>query len=442
MGENYQQVAKRGSITADIGQYKAFTIADFVEDVAYSWMQLIFAAGGTKKYVIVDDETVRGMELHSRKAMKVKTASKPELEEECRKRRKTYDCEEDVVSNDGDRDELRCLVEGDMLEDSFGTEYELRNEEDDVSESELSMESKCGGFEGSTERNGVDEGMCTIGEGEEPSGGQYRSKGRRVTSATEDKCKVEARRHSSQIQSRVAVVEESDVVLRLRCTIKKLMVLNARATVTGVLFPRTPYGTVWEMLHHVEDIEGMSEYNWAEVVWRVVVETIEDTQKKLCAGPLTKVQLNDLCLLIQGWLSVDERLRHARDVYLLEKKAHKSARKEMQMLRDQVAHIEGKLKTSSNGRGRELGSSADIEAADESKWGSTVEHLHDVRYAREGTADVGGLVNEAGEKCDNEVGGVDACDEVQRQGNDVVNGDNGDGDRELEASSIRGEENE
>lgn len=45
---------------------------------------------------------------------------------------------------------------------------------------------------------------------------------------------------------------------------------------SGVLFPRTPYGASWGMLYYVEDIEGMGQYNWAEAVWRVVAEMIED----------------------------------------------------------------------------------------------------------------------------------------------------------------------
>jgi len=68
---------------------------------------------------------------------------------------------------------------------------------------------------------------------------------------------------------------------------------------SGILFPGTPYGAAWGMLRYVEDIQRMGEYNWPQAVWRFVVETIEDTQKKLCAGPLTEVQLNGFCLLIQ-----------------------------------------------------------------------------------------------------------------------------------------------
>jgi len=49
----------------------------------------------------------------------------------------------------------------------------------------------------------------------------------------------------------------------------------------------------------VEDIDRMGEYAWAEAVWRVLVETIEDTQRKLYEGPISEVQLNGLCVLIQ-----------------------------------------------------------------------------------------------------------------------------------------------
>ena len=68
---------------------------------------------------------------------------------------------------------------------------------------------------------------------------------------------------------------------------------------SGVLFPRTPYGAAWTLLQYVEDMNAMGEYAWAEAVWRVLVETIEDTQKKLSESPLSEVQLNGFCVLIQ-----------------------------------------------------------------------------------------------------------------------------------------------
>ncbi|KAJ8438435.1 hypothetical protein Cgig2_004545 [Carnegiea gigantea] len=45
----------------------------------------------------------------------------------------------------------------------------------------------------------------------------------------------------------------------------------------------------------------MGEWERKEIARRVVVDSIEDTQRKLCRGPLSKVQLNGLCLLIQVW---------------------------------------------------------------------------------------------------------------------------------------------
>ena len=58
---------------------------------------------------------------------------------------------------------------------------------------------------------------------------------------------------------------------------------------SGVLFPRTPYRAAWSMLHYVEDVDGMAGYAWAEVMWRVLVEMMEDTQRKLVDGPLSEV---------------------------------------------------------------------------------------------------------------------------------------------------------
>ncbi|KAJ8425145.1 hypothetical protein Cgig2_032651 [Carnegiea gigantea] len=77
--------------------------------------------------------------------------------------------------------------------------------------------------------------------------------------------------------------------------------LYAFIVLSGVLFPRTPYGAAWSLLRYVDDVEGMGQYAWAEAVWQVVVDFIEDTQRKLCRGPLSEVQLNGLCLLIQVW---------------------------------------------------------------------------------------------------------------------------------------------
>ncbi|KAJ8447855.1 hypothetical protein Cgig2_011990 [Carnegiea gigantea] len=183
--------------------------------------------------------------------------------------------------------------------------------------------------EGYREHIGGDEGRCTSAREEGASGGQWRGR-------------VKARRGSRENQCLVAVMEGSDVVLPSRCTIKKLVRLNERMNVRQreavrgtTLAPFLEYPDIgmerhltlelikcwvpqWKAFRvggrrvpfSVFDIAlltgllaighiRMGEYNWAQAVWRVVVDTIEDTQKKLCAGPLIEVQLNGFCLLNQ-----------------------------------------------------------------------------------------------------------------------------------------------
>ncbi|KAJ8446969.1 hypothetical protein Cgig2_006597 [Carnegiea gigantea] len=77
------------------------------------------------------------------------------------------------------------------------------------------------------------------------------------------------------------------------------LMLYAFILLSDVLFPRTPYGAAWSLLRYVDDAEGMGQYAWADAIWQVVVDSIEDMQRKLCHGPLSEVQLNELCLLIQ-----------------------------------------------------------------------------------------------------------------------------------------------
>jgi len=80
--------------------------------------------------------------------------------------------------------------------------------------------------------------------------------------------------------------------------------LYAFIVLSGVFFPRTPYGAAWSLLRYVDDVDGMGQYAWVEAIWQMVVESIEDTQRKLTRGPLSEVQLNGLCLLIQVRLFV------------------------------------------------------------------------------------------------------------------------------------------
>ena len=91
---------------------------------------------------------------------------KLEIEVERRKRGRTNDREDSVPCSDGEREDLRCLFEGEMGEDSSGTEYEPDNKDERVSETVLLLESEYSVDEGCSERIRGDEGMCTFAGGE------------------------------------------------------------------------------------------------------------------------------------------------------------------------------------------------------------------------------------------------------------------------------------
>ncbi|KAJ8451316.1 hypothetical protein Cgig2_014088 [Carnegiea gigantea] len=169
---------------------------------------------------------VKETELCSRRIMKGMMSMKLKMEGERRKRGRIYDCEDSVICDDRERDELRCLIEGEMGDDSSGTEYEPDNEDEGVSDSVLSLESEFSVDEGCIECFGGDEGMCTSTRGDGPSGGQLRGRG------GPSKYKVKVRGDSSEIQRSVPMMEGSDVLLRLRCIVKKLVGLNTRMSMT------------------------------------------------------------------------------------------------------------------------------------------------------------------------------------------------------------------
>ncbi|KAJ8425759.1 hypothetical protein Cgig2_028523 [Carnegiea gigantea] len=93
---------------------------------------------------------VKEMGHRSRRIMTGRTSMKLEMEAKRQKRRKTYDREDRILCNDGERDEMRCLIEGKMGEDSSGMEYEPHNKGEGASDSELSLESEFSLDEGST----------------------------------------------------------------------------------------------------------------------------------------------------------------------------------------------------------------------------------------------------------------------------------------------------
>ncbi|KAJ8433148.1 hypothetical protein Cgig2_007112 [Carnegiea gigantea] len=57
--------------------------------------------------------------------------------------------------------------------------------------------------------------------------------------------------------------------------------LYAWMVMSGLMFPRTPYRAAWSVQTYMQDIHGLGEYAWAEAVWRVLVEAVEEMQRKL-----------------------------------------------------------------------------------------------------------------------------------------------------------------
>ena len=43
--------------------------------------------------------------------------------------------------------------------------------------------------------------------------------------------------------------------------------LYALLVMSGLLFPRTAGGAMWELIRMIEDVRGMAEYNWSQAVW-------------------------------------------------------------------------------------------------------------------------------------------------------------------------------
>ncbi|KAJ8432869.1 hypothetical protein Cgig2_033874 [Carnegiea gigantea] len=69
---------------------------------------------------------------------------------------------------------------------------------------------------------------------------------------------------------------------------------------SGVMFSRTPYGAAWSVQKYMEEVRGMGEYVWAEAVCRILIEAIQEMQRKL-EGPVFDMQMNGFSLLIQVW---------------------------------------------------------------------------------------------------------------------------------------------
>ena len=48
----------------------------------------------------------------------------------------------------------------------------------------------------------------------------------------------------------------------------------------------------------MEDVPSLGKYNWAEAVWQVLVESLDEMQQKLGSGEVSNVQMSGLTLLI------------------------------------------------------------------------------------------------------------------------------------------------
>jgi len=63
------------------------------------------------------------------------------------------------------------------------------------------------------------------------------------------------------------------------------------------------------MLGYADVPETLGQYAWVEAIWMDDVQTVEDTQRKLHSGLLSKIQLNGFCVLIQVFLESQNVLR-------------------------------------------------------------------------------------------------------------------------------------
>jgi len=48
----------------------------------------------------------------------------------------------------------------------------------------------------------------------------------------------------------------------------------------------------------MDDVHGLGKYAWAEAMWHVLVESLEEMQNKLLHGEVSNVQINKFTLLI------------------------------------------------------------------------------------------------------------------------------------------------
>ncbi|KAJ8419874.1 hypothetical protein Cgig2_033654 [Carnegiea gigantea] len=175
-------------------------------------------------------------ELHSKKSLTGRS-SKPNLEVEARKRQRRFEGPNLVGSNDGERNEMRCVLQGDLWQDSSGSEYEPHSEEERDTNYEISLEAKSDvdenmgeGDGGSTLSNGGAEMRGWYSGGEGHTGGEYRRRDRPSTAFKQGKAKGAIATERNQLHREVVGKGDLDVLVRSRCTIRTLVGVNRRMT--------------------------------------------------------------------------------------------------------------------------------------------------------------------------------------------------------------------
>ena len=66
-----------------------------------------------------------------------------------------------------------------------------------------------------------------------------------------------------------------------------------------IIFSKDTVQSSMGVKKYVQDVAGLGKYNWAEAVWWVLVESLDEMQQKLARGEVSNVQMSGFTLLIQ-----------------------------------------------------------------------------------------------------------------------------------------------
>ncbi|KAJ8421347.1 hypothetical protein Cgig2_027955 [Carnegiea gigantea] len=117
-------------------------------------------------------------------------------------------------------------------------------------------------------------------------------------------CRERQRRRTAQKDVRiyrnyVSVLLE---LCRVNNTVERVAMFKKLYTflvLSGLLFPRGAGGAAWDLVHVVEDVDGVGEYNWAEAVWEFLVHAMEESREKM--GSTKNLQTNGFAMIRQVW---------------------------------------------------------------------------------------------------------------------------------------------